>query len=97
MVYFLVGLHPCEKLRFDVRVSPAEVKIEEMGWVCLKEPLMFFGEMFDDSILGFWVCGGVPATLMTSLCFLGLWEFLYAVLRMLSGKVPSKESSSFCI
>lgn len=70
MVDLLVRLHACEKIGLDMVVGPAEIKVEVGEGIGLEEPLVLFGDMLDDSVLG--VCMGavVPLTLMTSLCFL---------------------------
>ena len=72
MVDFLVGLHAGEELGFDVIVGPAEVKGEVLYGVSLQVPLFFLDDMFDNSVLGFWMRRGLPLTLMTIFCFLEL-------------------------
>lgn len=72
MVDFLVGLHAGEEFGFDVIVGPAEVKSEVLDGVSLQVPLFFLDDMFDNSVLGFWMRRGLPLTLMTIFCFLEL-------------------------
>lgn len=92
MIDLLMRLHSSEQLRFDMVVSPANVEVEASDRICLQPPLIFFGNMFHHSILCLYMLEGVPLTLMISLFFLVLIWFLYAAERMLSVKVPSKES-----
>ena len=70
VIDFLMGLHSCEEIWFDVVVGPAQIEGEISEWFCLQKPFILFGDMFDDSVLCICVGLGLPLTLMTSLFFL---------------------------
>jgi hypothetical protein len=70
VVDLLVRLHACEEVRLDVVVCPADVEVEVGERVGLQEPFVLAGDVFDDCVLGICIGGGLPLTLMTSLCFL---------------------------
>ncbi len=70
MVDLLVSLHAGEEFGLDVVVGPAQVEVQVHHRVRLHVPPVLLSDMFDDSVLGFWVGESVPATLMTILCFL---------------------------
>ena len=69
VIDFLVRLHACEEVSFDVIICPAEIEVEVEDGVSLHPPFMFFCDMFDDCILSFFITECVQLTLMIILCF----------------------------
>ena len=70
MIDFLMRLHACKQFRFDMTISPTQIKVKIKDRLSLQQVFIFFSHMLNNSILRFYISQEVHATLTTILCFL---------------------------
>ena len=51
MVNLLVRLHPHKQVRLHMRIGPADVEVEVVDGLSLKEPFILLGHVLDHRVL----------------------------------------------
>lgn len=53
MINFLVGSHFLENVQFGDTINPCDVEVHAGDGINNEVPLVFFGDMFNNGVLGF--------------------------------------------